>query len=164
MTTDEPKLDSLTAIWNDLTRDERRQAAEAFWLSDNVEQQGHAEQVLAQRLKFRPQSVHRMPVARKVDYLAGLLIPAVPEFLEATLIAWHLRHRRDMLAAFLDALGIPNEHGEINHDEHPAPPAPEALAAGRAAIAAQFPARDVHVYLSVLPLLDPVMWAGLRGG
>ena len=117
--------------------------------------------LLAERLKFRPKSVRQFNLQRKAEYLSALIVPVVPEYLERTLIAYHLKYRREMMGAFLDALGIPHEQGEIKGEQPPAPPTPEALQAARAAIADKFPEHDVQVYLASLLLMDPATWGGL---
>lgn len=150
-------------VWDLMTREERRQAAEAFWQGGGPEEQARAELLLAERLKFRPRSVHVMPLARKSEYLAALVLPYVPEVLERALVSFHLRERRELLGAFLDALGIPHEQGEIKSEGPVTPPAPEALQAAHAAVAGRFPAHDVQVYFATLLVADPETWQGLAG-
>jgi hypothetical protein len=152
---------ALRAVWERLTPEERRLAAEAFWQSDHEAEQVQAERLLAQRLNFRPKSVHQFSVARKAEYLAALVLPVTPEYLELALISFHLRHRRELMAAFLDALAIPNEHGEITRSEEIAPPDSAALRAARDAVAERFPEHEVAIYLAALHELDPRTWAGL---
>lgn len=148
-------------VWDLMTREERRQAAEAFWQSSGADEQARAEQLLAERLKFRPRSVHAMPLARKSEYLAALVLPYVPEVLERALVCFHLTHRRELLGAFLDALGIPHEQGEIKSENPIEPPALEALQAAYALVAGRFPAHDLQVYFATLLVADPQTWQGL---
>ena len=148
-------------VWELMTREERLQAAEAFWQGAQPEEQARAEQLLAERLKFRPRSVRAMPLARKSEYLAALVLPYVSEILERALVSFHLHQRRDLLGAFLDALNIPHEQGEIKSEGPITPPAPEALQAAHAVVAGQFPAHDIQVYFATLLVADPETWRGL---
>lgn len=149
-------------VWALMTRDEHRQVAEAFWQGGHPEEQAHAERLLADRLKFRPRSVHALAPARKSEYLAALVLPFVPEILERALISYHLLYRSELLGAFLDALGIPHERGEIKSEGSPlAPPTPEALQAAHAAIVGRFPAHDIEIYFATLLVADRATWSGL---
>ncbi len=154
---------SLHDLWNQLTRAERGQVAEAFWTSASREEQDQAERYLAARLRFRPQSVHKMAPAKKNEYFAGLLAPAVPELLQAALIQYHFVFKRELLSAFLDALAIPHERGEIKTPDKVSPPTEAALRAARTSVAATFPERDIDLYLRTLLVLDPETWGGLQG-
>ncbi len=153
----------LRNLWDQLTRAERDQVAAAFWSSASREEQDQAERYLAARLRFRPQSIHKLAPAKKNEYFVGLLAPVTPELVEAALIQYHFVHKRDLLVAFLDALGIPHVQGEIKAPDKVSPPTAEALRAARATVAGTFPERDVDVYLRTLLVLDPETWGGLKG-
>jgi hypothetical protein len=105
--------------------------------------------------------VRAMPLARKSEYLAALVLPYVSEILERALVSFHLHQRRDLLGAFLDALNIPHEQGEIKSEGPIAPPAPDALQVAHAAVAGRFPAHDIRVYFATLLVADPETWRGL---
>jgi len=156
-----PRFTRPQDVWELMTREERRQAAEAFWQGGGPDEQARAELLLAERLKFRPRSVHAMPLARKSEYLTALVLPYVPEVLERALVSYHLQERHELLGAFLDALNIPHERGEIKSEGPIAPPTPEALQAAHAAVAGRFPAHDVQVYFATLLVADPETWQGL---
>ena len=66
----------------------------------------------------------------------------------------------DLLEQALDALGIPHEDGLIESEQVTAPE-PTALKKAAAALAAQFPAEDVAMYLSTLTWQDPDAWGAL---
>ena len=89
------------------------------------------------------------PEFRRADVLAARL-----------LVSYHLAHQRPMMAAFLDALGIPHEDGLIN-DELETAVAPETLARGVDALRAAYPDADVRLYFETLLLQDPDTWGGL---
>jgi hypothetical protein len=88
-------------------------------------------------------------------------MPAVSEMLAARLlVAYHLAHRRPMMGAFLDALGIAHEEGIIA-EEDVKPPSADALKRAASALAASYPAADVSLYLSTLVWQDPDTWGAL---
>ncbi len=150
-----------SALWKQMSADRRQQAAAAFWHDANgVAEQAEVVAVIAQRLKFRPRSVMSLPLDRKAKYLLGL--PAVSEMVAARLlVAFHIAHQRPMMAAFLDALGIPHEDGLIENEQVTAPD-DAALRAAVASLVKAFPAMDVALYLSTLTWQDPDAWGALR--
>jgi hypothetical protein len=64
------------------------------------------------------------------------------------------------MGSFLDALGIKHDQGLIDADEVE-PPGPEKLREAATAIAGQYPAEDVALYLSTLVWQDPETWGPL---
>lgn len=150
---------SPSRLWKNLTPDQRAIAADAFWRDEqgDVEVQ-HAEAVfaIARRLNFRAKSVYALPLERRAKLLAQL--PEVTDSVATrALIAYHFVAQRDLMGAFLDALGIAHERGLIK-DETVAPPAQERITAAVATVRAHFPARDVDLYLRTLAALDPETW------
>src|SRR5687767_5792237 len=109
-------------LWRQLPADRKLLAAEAFWNDENAAvEQAEAVATIAQRIKFRFKSVIAMPIDKKARNLATL--PAVSEVVAARLlVAYHLTHKRAMMGAFLDALGIKHEEGLIADEEMKAPP------------------------------------------
>ena len=77
------------------------------------------------------------------------------------LLALHLEKRRDMLAAFLDALGVPHVNGLIADDHDLKPPTRVALQKAAKALSGGFPADQVELYLATLYILDRITWADL---
>jgi hypothetical protein len=147
-------------LWKQLPADRKAIAAEAFWRDDNAGME-HAEAIgsIAARIKFRTKSVVALPVEKKVRQL--LAMPALSELVAARLlVAYHLRERRPMMGAFLDALGIGHEEGLISDDDTPAPPE-EKLREAAKAIAASYPAEEVALYLSTLVWQDFDTWGAL---
>jgi hypothetical protein len=103
------------------------------------------------------------PEAR-ASSLASVLEPG--ELVASSLlVALHLGHRREMLRAFLDALGLAHEDG-ILADEGGAdagPVATEKLAQARAGLLGTWNEHEVETYLNTLWLQDPERWQGLEG-
>jgi len=157
---DAPDLPRPSQLWKELSSDRKVLAAEAFWRDDNAGiERAEAITAIAQRIKFRPKSVVALPREKKARHLVSLGI--VSELVAARLlVAYHLNHQRAMMASFLDALGIKHDQGLIE-EEDVAPPSPERLREAAAAIAGQYPAEEVSLYLSTLVWQDPETWGPL---
>lgn len=140
--------------------EKRVTAADAFWREDADEVQlQHAEAVMAiaQRLKFRAKSVQALPVERRAKHLAQL--SDVSEAIATrALISYHFAAKRDLMGAFLDALGIEHEDGLIKAEEVE-PPSADRLRAAVETMRASFPEEDVELYLRTLAALDGDTWA-----
>jgi hypothetical protein len=155
-----PEIPRPSQLWKQLPPERKLQAADAFWKDENgAIEQAEAVATIAQRIKFRAKSVLSMPGEKKARHLAAL--PAVSELVAARLlVAYHLEQHRPMMAAFLDALGIPHENGLIADEELKAPE-PERLRQAAATLAQAYPAEDVGLYLSTLVWQDPETWGAL---
>ena len=115
--------------------------------------------LIAQQKKFRPKIVVGLDTDRKARHLASLV--SLPEALAArALVVYHLAEQREMMGAFLDALGIAHENGLIEDDD--VKPDPDKIAPGGRAIAEQLPAEDVSLYLTTLVCQDPETWGELE--
>src|SRR5207249_11883461 len=85
----------------------------------------------------------------------------VPESAAARLlVSHHLAHKRAMMAAFLDALGVAHDNGMIA-EEAVVPQESDKIHAAVKAIASSFPAEDVALYLSTLSWQNPQTWSVL---
>src|SRR5438552_3472820 len=155
-----PSIPRPSLLWKQMSDDRRRQAAEAFWQDENgANEQAEATTAIAQRLKFRTKSVVVLPAARKIQYLLDL--PVVPESVAARiLVSHHIAHKRALMAAFLDALGVAHDNGMIA-EEAVVPQESDKIRAAVKAIASSFPAEDVALYLSTLSWQDPQTWVVL---
>ncbi len=149
------------AVWRALEVPVRELAARSMWTSDDEDVRLEASMALSQQLRFRPQFVARLPLAKRVGYLARQVRPD-DVLAGSLLLALHLGDRRPMLATFLDALEIPHEDGVIDEDHDLAPPEDGPLATAVAALDERFPAGAVDIYLATLFALDPETWAPLR--
>jgi len=151
-------------LWKGMTAEQRLAAAEAFWREDqnDIEVQ-HAEAVvtLAQRMHFRPKSMAALPVERRTRMLAQLSDVSDAVATRA-LISYHFTVRRDLMAAFLDALGIKHEDGLIQ-DESVSAPSQDRLIAAIKQVRGSFPPHDVDLYLKTLTTLDTDTWGELDG-
>src|SRR6059058_2133881 len=140
-------------LWKRMTPDQRQLAARAFWRDEStMDDQLQAVLLISQQKKFRPKTVVALDEDRKARHLASLA--NLPEALAArALVVYHLAEQRPMMGAFLDALGIAHENGVIQDDK--VAPDPKRIAAAAAAIAKQYPAADVSLYLNTLLCQDP---------
>lgn len=147
-------------LWKHLTLDRRTRIARAFWSdTEATDDQVQAAFLIAQQKKFRPKTVIGLDIDRKARHLAT--IGPMPEQIAArALIVYHLAEQRPMMIAFLDALGITHENGLIQDNE--VKPEAKKIPAAAAAIATQFPADDVWLYLNTLLCQDPDTWGALR--
>src|SRR6266576_3623152 len=148
-------------LWKQMTLDQRTRAARAFWADpDATDDQVQAALLIAQQKKFRPKTVIALDDERKARHLATL--GGLPDAMAArALIVYHLAEQRELMGAFLDALGIAHENGLIQDDG--AKPDAEKLQPAVAAVKGKFPAEDVSLYLQTLICQDPETWGALTG-
>src|SRR5512147_524502 len=144
-----------TRIWKHLTPEERLAAAHAFFAEPTRELAGTAVAALAKARHMRPQAARSLPPDAQARILATTLDPGEP-LAQGLLVSLHLAERRPLLAAFLDALGLPNE------DAEPLPPVTEDAARHAVASLSAFPREQVLTYLNTLLLQDPERWKALE--
>jgi hypothetical protein len=157
-----PTTTTIRKLWKALTPEERALGISAALADDeNGWVKTTTRGAVAAALKFRPQTVATWPKAKLVSEAARLPLDDV-QLLSAYVVDLHLGHRRPMMAAFLDALGIPNDHGRIDSETtEVGPQDPAAVRKAADTIAAQFPADEVVTYFLTLLLQDAAVWNGL---
>lgn len=149
-------------LWAMLDVDTRRSAARALYDVDWDDEAGRleADQAIASAMRFRPVAVRRLPVEKRVDYLLKAVHP--DDSLGSSLLrALHLLRRRELLCAFLDELGIPQEDGVIAADHQVETPDPTQLTPAVKRLFERFPEAEIEVYLASLMAMDPDTWGGL---
>jgi len=148
------------AVWDLLDDDERRQAAAAAWENAEPETRAPIEAALAKELKFRPRSVRRLPAEKIAGRLAHLAKNLPEAALFPFLFHLHLAARRELLAEFLDDVGLPHDNGVLDlPDDAEAPDAAKvAEAAGRLV---EKHGHQALVYLATLKVADGDFWAGV---
>jgi hypothetical protein len=158
-----PTTTTVRKLWKALTPDERTQAITAALDDDeNGWVKSSTRGAIATALKFRPQTVASWPRAKLVAEAARLPLDDV-QLLSAYLIDLHLGHRRPMMAAFLNELGIPNDDGRIDSDTVEVPVQDAAkLARAADAVVARHPADEVATYFLTLLLQDAATWGGIH--
>ena len=142
--------------------DLRVAAAGAFWADEQAAlEQAEAVALIARQIKFRPQSIMALPIAKRARHLGGIV--QVSDLLAARLvISYHLEHQRPMMGAFLDALGIAHEDGLIK-DESPVKPEDAKLDEAVKTLSAAYPKANVARYFWALLWQDSETWGGLKG-
>ena len=145
-----------------MSAEQRLAAADAFWREDQADiRMQHVDAIvtIAKRMNFRAKSVQALPIERRTRLLAHLtdISDAVAT---RALISYHFTAKRDVMAAFLDALGIAHENGLIA-EESVTPPTRDQLVAAIGRLRSAFPKEDVDLYLRTLSTLDGDTWAEL---
>jgi hypothetical protein len=149
-------------LWKRLAREDRAEAAAAFWKEPPQEALGLALGAIVKSRKLRPQVARSLSDEERVRALASVLDPGEP-LAASLLVALHLGARRPLLVAFLDALGLPHDNGVLTEEADQAPP-PAAEAVARATgTLSSFPKSQVEAYYNTLWLQDPERWAALEG-
>jgi hypothetical protein len=146
-------------IWKRMTSTKRFEVARAFWLDEQAtDDQLQAVLYISQQKKFRPKTVVSLDEERKARHLASL--PSLPDSLVArALVAYHLAEQRQMMGAFLDALGISHENGLIQDEG--VTPDPSKVGPAAEKLAKEFPEENVSLYLNTLLCQDPGTWGVL---
>jgi hypothetical protein len=156
-----PFQSNATRLWKHLTPGDRLAAAEAFFAHPSPELAPSALGVLARARHMRPQAARALAPDAQAHILATVLDPG-ESLSQGLLVALHLAHRRPLLAAFLDALGLPHEDGVLKEEADALPPIEEPKARAAVSTLSAFPWPQVEVYLNALWLQDPDRWAALE--
>src|SRR6185295_2986843 len=94
-------------LWKNMTAEQRAAAAEAFWKEDQADiqlQHMEATVAIAKRMNFRPKSVQALSLERKSKMLAQMSETS-DSIATRALISYHFQNKRDLMGAFLDAVG-----------------------------------------------------------
>lgn len=150
-----------TRLWKHLPPEERLAAATAFFAEPPPELAGTAVGALVKARHLRPQAARALAPDAQARILATVLDPGEP-LAQGLLVSLHLAHRRPLLGAFLDALGLPHEDGVLKEEDGPAEPASAEKVQAAVAALASFPAGEVRTYLNTLWLQDPDRWGALE--
>ena len=150
-----------TRLWKHLPPGDRMAAATAFFGGPPPELAATALSVVAQARHMRPQAARALAPDAQGRILATVLDPG-ESLAQGLLVALHLAHRRPLLAAFLDALGLPHEDGILKEEADTLPPVDEPTARAAVSSLGAFPDPQVEVYLNTLWLQDPERWAALE--
>ena len=152
---------SATRLWKHLLPEERLLAATAFFQEAPPELAGVALGALVKARNLRPQAARSLAPDAQARILATVLDPGEP-LSQGLLVSLHLGHRRPLLAAFLDALGLPHEDGVLKEEADAE--GPVSVDEAKAALAAltSFPHAQVQTYVNTLWLQDPGRWGALE--
>jgi hypothetical protein len=148
-------------LWKRLAPEERLAAATHFTRDPAPEMLPSAVAAIARARRMRPQAARALPPATQARILATVLDPG-EALASSLLVALHLGERRGLLAAFLDAAGLPHEEGILKEDGAPERFPENAARDAFKAIAGRFPQWQVEVYLNTLWLQDRERWEALQ--
>ena len=150
-----------TRLWKSLPPEERLAAATAFFAEPPPELAGTALGVLVKARHLRPQAARSLAPDAQARILATVLDPGEP-LCQGLLVSLHLRHRRALRGAFLDARSLPHEDGVLKDEADAAPPVTVENARAAVGTLSAFPAGEVRTYLNTLWLQDPERWGALE--
>jgi hypothetical protein len=149
-------------LWKRLEREEKVAAAGRFFAEPSQEVYGSALGAIIKARHLRPQVARSMSPEEQARALSSVLDPGEP-VAAALLVALHLGARREMLATFLDAIGLPHEDGILKEEADAATLDDRQLRAGLDALKTRFNPHQIRTYLNTLWLQDPDRWEALRG-
>jgi hypothetical protein len=159
-----PRTTTIRKLWKALTPEERAGAVAAALDDDeNGWVKTTTRAAIASALKFRPQTIATWPRQKLIAEAARLPLDDA-QLLSAFLVDLHLGTRRPMMAAFLDAVGVPHEGGRIDTEASgPITLSPEKLRAAADDLARTYPLDEVVTYFLTLLLQDAETWGGAIG-
>jgi len=148
------------AVWGLMTEDEQGAAAKALWQNADRDTRTVLDMALAKELKFRPQSIRKLPPERVISRLTRLTDDLPENVLFQYLFHFHMADRRKLLAEFLDGAEVPHEDGVLDLPEgFEEPDAVKVEQAAKDLIEAH--GHDAVVYLATLKVADREFWSGL---
>lgn len=125
---------------------------------------------VAQRLKFRPQAIRKLPLAQRAKHAKAILIArAQAELCYELFGSWLIKERRELVTGFLDGTGVPHEDGMLEDLEHNRPDVAKLEGVVKD-LDAKFAPEDVTLYLALcaeqwpLPELDALWRARSAAG
>ena len=159
-----PTTTTVRRLWKALTPAEKSEAITACLADDeNGWVKTTTRNAVAAALRFRPQTVATWARPKLVSEAARLPVDDA-QLLSAYLVDLHLGHRRPMMGAFLDSLGIANDEGRIDSEKAEVPTQDAGvLAAAADKLVASYPPDEVATYFLTLLLQDSAIWGGLIG-
>lgn len=150
-----------TRLWKRMGREDRLAAARHFFVQPPPDLLASAISALVKARHLRPQVARSLPAEEQARALSSVGDPG--ESLAAGLVvALHLGERREMLKAFLDAVGLPHEDGLLTEQDDGAALGVEQARKGVAALLSAFPREQVELYLNALWLQDSERWQVLE--
>jgi hypothetical protein len=154
-----PTTTTVRRLWKALTPDERMQGITAALEDDeNGWVKSTTRAAIATSLKFRPQTVATWPKTKMISEAVRLPLDDA-QLLSAYIVDLHLGHRRPMMGAFLDALGIPNDGGRIDSENVEVPVQDtQRVKAAADELATKYPREEVVTYFLTLLLQDSTVW------
>ena len=146
-------------IFRDLADADRRQTIfNSFWKHADATSKTMAVTSLSKVMKFRPDSLKKLPLEKKAEFLSSRAsVPEFEQLNEMALMQYHTHVKSDLLSAFLDEWKIPHENGTIENDEY-ATPSTDQVRAAATSLASRFEREDILIYLATAGLLMGEEW------
>jgi hypothetical protein len=136
----------------------RQRIGASFWRAADPQSKAMATAQLARALRFREESIRKLPIARKGELLLSRAQqPEMERAIEMAIMQYHTSEASEMMAAFLDRWKIPHENGAIESDEYETPSA-DAVREAVTELRARFDPRDIALYLASAGLLMGDKW------
>ncbi len=150
------------SVWKALPHMVRLDVAQAFWESKDGTEDLHEQAIadLSATLHMRTVKLRHLTTPKLAGYLAAQHKPS-ESVAGAALRSYLFKHKREMMAAFLDSLSIQHENCRFDRHKY-SPPSSRELANALAGLRGAFPASDVDLYIDVLFVQDPGFWKGLE--
>jgi hypothetical protein len=148
------------AVWDLMTDDEKRTAATALWTNADRESRMAIEMAVATAMKFRPQSVRKLSAERVAPRLVRLADELPETVLFQYLFHLHMSDRRELMVAYLDAVGLPHNDGVLDLPEDGEPPTEETAVAPARTLVSEH-GHKALVYLGTLAVADADFWAAM---
>jgi hypothetical protein len=150
------------AVWDLMSEEEQREAAAALWQNADRESRALIELSLAKDLRFRAKSVRRLSAERVVGRLVRLVEELPDNVVFQFLFHLHMAARRELLAQFLDGVGLPHENGVLDLPEGAEAPDAETINKAAGELLGTHDHQGL-VYLATLKVADDEFWAGVDG-
>jgi hypothetical protein len=148
------------AVWELMDGEEQRAAAAALWKNADRDTRVLLEMALAKELKFRPQSIRKLPTEKVVSRLARMADDLPENMLFQYLFHFHMTDRRHLLGEFLDHAEVPHNEGVLDLPDDYESPDP-AMVEKAAADLIEKHGHEAVVYLATLKVADREFWTAL---
>jgi len=150
-------------VWNALTMAEKEDSCLAFFEGKDTFSRDalpRVTQELAGALKFRESFLKRLPVGEKIRHLRRLAdSPTLRHVCDDLLRSWVVSRKAPMLVCFVEAQGLKHNNGIL--DDNVTQPDLASVKKGVRAVVAQFPPREVALYMGIMLTVGGDFWVGL---
>lgn len=151
---------SLSQVWAALSIEDRALALEAGAEEDPTVRAWMIAEVSRAR-HFREKTVRSWSV-RELANQAARIGPPKREWIREVFIAFHGRHRSQILVQYLDELRVPHENGLVSVDAEDCTIGEEQAKAAALALLRVHPADQVVVYFVCLNIISPFLCPGIQ--
>lgn len=141
-------------ILNEIASAETRQTIlEEFWRTADPQTKALATAHLAKAMRFREETIRKATAGKKAEWLSTRAsAPELEHALEAALMAYHTKHARELMAAFLDQWNIPHEDGSIEAEDYE-PPTEKSVTAAIESLRTTYSPEQMKLYLASAGLI-----------